>query len=62
MCIEDSHEFGRSDGFPLSGIFHPWAQWDRVQDPMGNSAAAAGVARQGGIEGFTKKMQYPKAS
>ena len=35
----------RSEGFPLTGLFHPWAQWDRGLDILENySRRAAAVA------------------
>ena len=38
----------RSEGFPLTGLFHPWAQWDLGLDTLENSsrraAAVAAVA------------------
>ena len=50
----------RSEGFPLTGIFHPWAQWDMGLDTLENYSAAAAVAPLGGgREGFTKKLQFP---
>ena len=27
----------RSEGFPLTGLFHPWAQWDLGLDTLGNA-------------------------
>ena len=40
----------RSEGFPLTGLFHPWAQWDLGLDTLENSSrrAAAAVVALGG--------------
>ena len=41
----------RNEGFPLTGIFHPWAQWDRGLDALENSSAVvAAAAPWGGID------------
>ena len=39
----------RSEGFPLTGLFHPWAQWDLGLDTLENSSrrAVAAVALGG---------------
>ena len=51
--------FYRSEGFPLTGIFHPWAQWDMGLDTLENSSAAAVAPscgqRGGGGEGGMEK-------
>ena len=31
----------RSEGFPLTGLFHPWAQWDLGLDTLENSSRRA---------------------
>ena len=31
----------RSEGFPLAGLFHPWAQWDLGLDTLENSSRRA---------------------
>ena len=39
----------RSEGFPLTGLFHPWAQWDRGLDTLENSSRrVAAVVALGG--------------
>ena len=32
---------GWSEGFPLAGLFHPWAQWDLGLDTLENSSRRA---------------------
>ena len=34
----------RSEGFPLTGLFHPWARWDLGLDTLENSSRRAAVA------------------
>ena len=48
----------RSEGFPLTGLFHPWAQWDLGQTWVRNYSrrAAAAAARPPWREGFAKKQ------
>ena len=51
--------YGR-EGFPLTGLFHPWAQWDMGLDTLGNSSRRAAVAVAplvGWREAFYKKTQ-----
>ena len=33
----------QSEGFPLAGLFHPWAQWDLGLDTLGNYSRRAVV-------------------
>ena len=54
--FRNEHSYCRSEGFPLTGIFHPWAQWDMGLDTLGNSSAVAVAAPWGGREGFYKKV------
>ena len=46
----------RSEGLPLTGLFHPWAQWDMGLDTLENSSAAVVVAAAlgGGGSDFSK--------
>ena len=39
--IKGDKVYYRSEGFPLTGIFHPWAQWDMGLDTLGNSSPTA---------------------
>ena len=34
----------RSEGFPLTGLFHPWAQWDLGLDTLENYSRLAAAA------------------
>ena len=36
--------YGQSEGFRLTGLFHPWAQWDLGVDTWENSSRRAVVA------------------
>ena len=36
-------QVSRSEGFPLTGLFHPWAQWDLGLDTLENSSRRAAV-------------------
>ena len=35
--------YNRSEGVPLTGLFHPWAQWDLGLDTLENSSRHAAV-------------------
>ena len=49
----------RSERSPLTGIFHPWAQWDMGLDTLENSSvAAAAVAALGDFS--SKKSFFEK--
>ena len=39
----------RSEGFPLAGLFHPWAQWDLGLDTLENSSRRVVVVAPRGM-------------
>ena len=54
----------RSEGFPLAGLFHPWAQWDLGLDTLENYSRRVVVAPWGSLAraralvvGFTREHQ-----
>ena len=57
----------RASVFPLTGLFHPWAQWDLGLDTLGNSsrravAVAAAAVALGGIPNTGYAFQHESYS